>query len=499
VKEILIDRGITQSRLAVYEDGKMIDLYIENHGDTNITGNIYKARVENVVQGLNAVFVNIGTNKNAILHFDDLDNEQDIKRGKEILVQVIREPIKDKGARVSSKISVPGKYIVLLPNTDYRGISQKISDEATRKKMLDIAIRMHDKGFGFIIRTEALSTTEEELVNEYLYLKEMWTNIQQRIDYVRAPQIVFNARDFYTFILREYLKNDIVKIFVNRKEDEQYLGSVVNNLEPKQKNNIIYDEYNFSRVNALEQEIINLTENRISLPSGGYLIIDQAEAFTIIDVNTGSFIANENLEETVLKTNIEACNEIFRIIKLKNLSGIILIDFIDMEKSESKERIINIMKVCFKKDKVSNRIYDFTTLGILEMSRAKKGKRLSELIYINDALHIIDSSYCLKKIENTCVRLSKHYNKKEFSIIVSPYIMNDIKGVFQNFINEMKLIYNIKVAFTASNLVDSYYIEDGKEDPEVVKIELRDRVISGKVVKLEEDNNGNVRLEIKRV
>lgn len=499
MKEILIDRGITQSRLAVYENGKMIDLYIENHGDTNITGNIYKGRVENVVQGLNAVFVNIGTNKNAILHFDDLDKEQDIKKGKEILVQVIREPIKDKGARVSSKISVPGKYIVLLPNTDYRGISQKISDDETRKKMLDLAIRMHDKGFGFIIRTEALSATEEELINEYVYLKEMWSNIVNRIGYIKAPQIVFNARDFYTFILREYLKNDIVKIYVNRKEDEQYLGSVLNNPELKEKGNIIYDEYNFSKINALEQEIVELTENRIVLPSGGYLIIDQAEAFTIIDVNTGSFIANENLEETVLKTNIEACGEIFRIIKLKNLSGIILIDFIDMEKSESKEYIINIMRECFKRDKVSNRIYGFTTLGILEMSRAKKGKRLSELIYKNDVLNILDSSYCLKKIENTCLRLIKHYNKKEFNIIVSPHIMDDIKGIFQSFINEMKLIYNIKITFTASSVVDSYYIEDGKEEMEAVRIELRDRVISGKVVSLEEDNNGIVRLEIKRV
>jgi ribonuclease G len=499
VKEILIDRGITQSRLAVYEDGKMIDLYIENHGDTNITGNIYKARIENVVQGLNAAFVNIGTNKNAILHFDDLDKDQVIKRGNEILVQVIREPIKDKGARVSSKISIPGKYIVLLPNTDYRGISQKISDEETRKSMLEIAIRMHDKGYGFIIRTEALSATEEELINEYTYLKEMWSNIEKHINYVKAPRIVFNARDFYNFIIREYLKNDIVKIYVNRKEDEQYLGSVLNNFDHKKNNNVFYDEFNFSKINVLEQEIASLAENRINLPSGGYLIIDQAEAFTIIDVNTGSFIANENLEETILKTNVEACKDIFRIIKLKNLSGIILIDFIDMKKNENKELISNIMRECFKKDKVSNRIYDFTNLGILEMSRAKKGKRLSELIHKNNASHMLDSSYCLKKIENTCVRISKHYDKKEFSIIISQRIMDDIKSIFQDFVNEMKRIYNIKITFTSSNLIDSYYIEEGKEETELLRVELGDRVISGKLMSFDEDDKGVVRLQLKRV
>lgn len=499
MKEIFIDRGITQSRVAVFEDNKIIDLYIENHGDTNITGNIYKGRVENVVPGLNAAFVNIGTSKNAILHFDDLDNKKDIKRGEEILVQVIREPIKDKGARVSNKISIPGKYVVLLPNTSYIGISQKISEESIRKRFWKLSYEMQYEGYGFIIRTEATNTSEEEVVNDYTYLKELWDNINKRISYIKSPQILFNARDFYDFIIREYLKIDIDKIYVNRKQDEQYLTRILEGLNKKISSSVYFNEFDFSKINFLEQEVVNLISGKVNLPSGGYLVIDQTEAFNSIDVNTGSYTTNENQEETILKTNYEACKEIFRIIKLRNLSGIILIDFIDMKEEENKELILNTMKSFFKNDKVSNRIYGFTNLGILEISRAKKGKRLSELIYKNEQINILDSSYCLKKIENTCARISKHYDKKEFKVFAAPYIMNDIQNTFSSFISEMKDIYNIKINFLSSDLIDSYYIEDKKEEAEFAKIEIGNKVISGKLVSLKEDKDGNVTLAIKKI
>jgi ribonuclease G len=499
VKEIFIDRGITQSRVAVLQENKIIDLYIENHAHTNITGNIYKGRIENVVPGLNAAFVNIGTSKNAILHFDDIEDKKEIKRGEDILVQVIREPIKDKGARVSNKISIPGKYVVLLPNTNYIGISQKISDEKLRRKFLRISNEIHSKGYGFIIRTEAISTSEEELTSDYIYLKEMWENINKRINYIKSPQILFNAKDFYNFIIREYLKADVDKIYVNRKQDEQYLIRIVEGLNQNKNSSVYFNEFDFSKINYLEQQIVSLIDGKVNLPSGGYLIIDQTEAFNIIDVNTGSYTTNENQEETILKTNFEACEEIFKIIKLRNLSGIILVDFIDMKEEQNKELILNTMKDYFKNDKVSNRIYGFTGLGILEMSRAKKGKRLSELIYKNEQVNMLESSYCLKKIENTCARISKHYGKKDFKVFAAPYIIDDIQNTFSSFSSEMKNIYNININFVSSNIIDSYYIEDKKDEVEFAKVELGNKAIFGRLVSFMEDRDGNVTLTIKKV
>jgi ribonuclease G len=498
VKEIYIDRGVTQSRIAVFEDGKITDLHIENHGDNSITGNIYKGRIENVVPGLNAAFINIGTNKNAILHFDDLTNWKELKRGQDIMVQVMREPVKDKGARVSTRISIPGKYVVLLPGTDYLGVSHKIDNDEIKEQLTQLANSILEEGFGFIIRTEAVNATEEDITEEYTYLKSIWQDIQSHVSYVRSPQILFNARDFYSFVLREYLKVDVKRVFVNRYKDFEHLKNMLKKINPKLSENVFYSN-DINMANRIEREIANSIENKVPLRCGGYLIIDQAEAFVIIDVNTGSFITNENHEETILKTNLEACKEIFDIVKFRNLSGIILIDFIDMKKEEDKELVLQTIKEYFKKDKVSNRIYGFTNLGILEMSRAKKGKRLSELIYKNESPKILDSSYCLKKIENTCVRMMNQYNKKSFNIYIAPYIMEDIEGSYPFFKSEIKDIYDININFITSKYINSYYVDDGKHDFSLIKIDMGDKILSGKLIEFSEDVMGEIKVKIKRV
>lgn len=498
MKELYIDRGITQSRLAVFEDGKITELYIENHDNKNITGNIYKGRVENIVPGLGAAFVNIGIGKNAILHFDEIEKGESLKKGQEIIVQVIREASGDKGPRLSGKISIPGKYIVLLPGTNYINISKKVNDDSDRKRLQSIANRIFSKGFGFIIRTEANSAEEYEITEEYMLLIEMWKNASEFAVYSKSPKIIFNIRNFLSLTVREYIKKDIENIYVNRSCDRDMLINLLKRTGTGINSHVIYDEYDFSKAAKLEKEIIKALETKKPLPSGGYIVVDITEALTTIDVNTGSSKNGGDHDTFVFNTNIEACSEIYNTIRLANLSGIIIIDFIDMKKSEHREQVLDTLRDMFKKDRTQNRLYGFTKLAFLEMSRAKKGKRLNELIYKDASNKAYNTAYVLKLIENQCVRLSKHYNKNKFYIYTAPYLMDDISKDFSHFSSEMKSIYNIQIEFIKSKYISDYKLADEKdEDVNFIKVEMGSRTVFGRIIDLTE-NEDSILLKIKK-
>lgn len=494
MKELYIDRGITQSRAAVYNDGRIEELYVENHDDESITGNIYKGRIENIVPGLNAAFVNIGISKNAILHFKDTVSINKYKRGNEILVQVIREASGNKGPRVSEEISIPGKYIVLLPNYNHIYVSQKIRDEKSIERLENI---LKDRsGNGVIFRTEAESIENDRILEEFTYLVSLWDTIKKRYEYIKPPEIVFNSRSFLNYVIREFLKNDINKIYVNRKEDLNYILDFSNKNFNESSSLIEYIQQDFRYINTLSEDILKILDKKVFLSSGVYLIIESTEALTTIDINTGSFVGDKNKEETVLKTNQEACIEIFRVIKLLNISGIIIIDFINMESKKNKQTILDFIKQQFKNDRIQNSIYEFTHLGLLEMSRAKKGKTLQKLVFNDESMGKYNISYMLKEIENKCLRYSKHYNRLEFNILAEQSFYDAINTYYRNFIYDMESIYGIKVNFTKSNSVESYII-DRDIKAENVSVYIGEKKITGELIDFSEENEGNVIIRIK--
>lgn len=462
MKEVYIDRGITQSRAALFEGGKLRNLYIENVDCTSINGNIYNGRVENIVNGLNAAFVNIGIKKNAILHFENDAESKQYKNGQEIVVQVIREGIGDKGPRVSTQLSIPGKYIVLLPGDDYIGVSKKIDDFDLRKKIKDIMFRIHEASYGVIVRTDGKEAEEAELQNDYVRMKELWKDIEKKISYMKAPQLLFNSKDFYEYIIREYIKSDIDKVYINREADLTYLSEKLIKIDKSFKKNIIYDEYNFTMQDKIEKEIDRAKNRRIELNCGGYIIIDHTEAFTCIDVNSGNFIGEQSPEETILNVNLEACLEISSAIKLRNISGIILIDFIDMKSEINKTSVINAFESGFYDDKSKVSVYGFTKLGILETARAKKGIMMREFVYSDIDNKFMNPSYCLKVIENKCLKAFKHYKKNNFEIYITSVIFEAIQTIIPTFEEEMINIYGISLNLhKGEGLIDFIIENDG--------------------------------------
>lgn len=497
MKELYIDRGITQSRAAIYIDGKMEEFYAENHDDESITGNIYKGRIENIVPGLNAAFVNIGAEKNAILHFKDDNLCSNYKRGNEIIVQVIREASGDKGPRVSQEISIPGKYIVLLPGINHVYISHKIMDEETVNRFHNMARDVWGSGYGIIFRTEAENIEEEIIMEEYSYLRNLWDIATKKYDFIKPPELIFNSRNFLNFIIREYIKKDIDKIYVNRKEDFEYIHDFLNKHLGMERSLINHSEQDFRFINTMSNDMLKNMEKKVVLSSGGYLLVERTEALTTIDVNTGSFTGELNKEKTILKTNQEACIEIYRIVKLLNISGIIIIDFINMKGDKNKQAIRDFIKHLFNNDRLQNSIYDFTSLGLLEISRAKRGKPLENIIYENSYKGEYNISYVLKEIENKCIRYSKHYNKKCFDVYINPGFHETINTSFKHFIKDMENLYAIKINFIKWSSIRDYII-DRDIKAESVSIHVGDKRISGELLDYSEDDEGNIVVRIKK-
>lgn len=488
MKELFIDKGVAQSRVCIIEDGKAIELYVENHDNKNMSGNIYLGRIENIVESLNAAFVNIGIGKNAILHFEDCTSKELLKRGNQILVQVVRESSGNKGPRVSTKLSLPGRNIVFLPEINYIGISKKILSEELRKSLRRIA-REIIQDDGIIIRTEAEFEELESIREEYDYLRNKWNHIKSIIKYIKAPKLVFDSRDFFDFLVREFVKHDIDRIIINNSSTYNMLQSALADDKKEFMNIVELNEYDFGKINFIKKEILGLFDDKISLELGSFIIINESEALVSIDVNSGSFIKELTHQDTSLKVNLDACMEIAKIIRLRNLSGIIIIDFIDMATEEERNRIIEELDLNLKKDKTSSRIYGFTKLGLLEMTRSRKGKRTLELIYDNYNEKSFNTSFLLKEIENECAMISRHKKKNTIDVLVNNKIMLEINSSHFNYVSEVKELYGIDINFICDKNINNYLVDKRIEEIKNVKIELLDKTISGTLEYLHEEDN----------
>ncbi len=415
--ELVINVTDEEIRVALLEGGQVVELYIERKRDASLVGNIYKGKVIKILPGMQSAFVDIGLDKAAFLYVADimtdleeyytafLENDHEkidlyekteitpdksvpiedlIQEGQELLVQVSKDPIGTKGARVTSYVTLPGRYVVLMPNVDHVGISRRIENEEIRTRLKNIALEVRTKNYGLIMRTASEDATLEEIKKDYDFLTLLWENIYTKKDRVSAPSLLYNDLDLIFRSVRDFMSHDVERLLIDSKEEYDRIVEFAGSYFPRilEKISLYEDREPIFDALGIELDISRALDRKVWLKSGGYIVIDQTEAMTVIDVNTGKYVGKESLEDTILKTNLEAVKEIAYQIRLRNLGGIIIIDFIDMEKAENREKVFSSFVEVMKKDRAKNTIYNITELGIVQMTRKRVreslGRTLSE-------------------------------------------------------------------------------------------------------------------------
>ncbi|MDD3653833.1 MAG: Rne/Rng family ribonuclease [Desulfotomaculaceae bacterium] len=399
LREIVVNVTEEESRVAVLEDKIPVEIYIERSVNQRLVGNIFKGRVENVLPGMQAAFVNIGLEKNAFLYVEDAlpprsmegsgqagsalgINICDIlKQGQELVVQIVKEPIGTKGPRVTTHITLPGRFLVLMPSVDYIGISRRIESEKERERLKDIAARVKPEGVGVIVRTVAEGIEEEDFYQDVNILTKLWRKILNRSNQGPVPNLLHRDLVLVQRILRDVFTEDVDRLILDSRYEYEKVLDLLDITGPHLKVKVFYDDReNIFEEYGIEQEIDKSLKRKVWLKCGGYLVIDQAEALTAVDVNTGKYVGTTNLEDTVLKTNLEAAREIARQLRLRDIGGIIIVDFIDMMKEEHRQEVLRALEEEIKKDKTKTNILDITQLGLVEMTRKKIRPSLSEVL-----------------------------------------------------------------------------------------------------------------------
>ena len=394
-----MDINHQQSRIAITEDQDLKEFYIERQDHQRLVGNIYKGRVENVLHGMQAAFINIGIEKNAFLYIRDTtalirrwgDNaplpsiHSILKPGQEILVQIVKEPIAQKGARVTTNISLPGRYLVLLPFAEYIGISRRIGDERERERLRTMAQENIPENMGVIIRTEAEGIGVEDLKLDLELLLKLWEKISRLSKTSVAPKLIHRELELIYKTIRDNFTREIDELVINDREHYEKALDMVGSISPELRRKVVlYDQpYQIFHHYGVSSQMDEILRDKIWLRCGGYIVIDTTEALTIIDVNTGKFVGKSNLKETVLKTNLEAAQEIAKQVRLRDIGGIIIIDFIDMKNPEDEEKVLDQLKGAFKEDKTRTNILGITQLGLVEMTRKKARKSIGRIIQQN--------------------------------------------------------------------------------------------------------------------
>ena len=395
MKELILRGKQNVLRAALLEQDELIEVFEEEVIQAALVGNIYRGRVENVLPGMQAAFVDIGLAKNAFLYVADAlpqrfseeeqrlrpaemrRVEQVLRPGQELIVQIQKEPVGGKGARVTTNLTLPGRYTVLLPKVDYVGISRKITDLVERDRLRQIAEARRPAGVGLIMRTMAEGLGAAEIGEDIDRLLEVWGNLGQRLPKTSIPGRVYREVDLVTRLVRDFIDADVGKITVDQTGIAEGLRAALLDLKHPAANQVVLDLSGtlFERY-GVDDQIRQALLPKVWLKSGGYLVLEETEALTVIDVNTGRYIGERSLQDTVLYINLEAAAEIARQLRLRNIGGIVVIDFIDMAEDEDRRQVLTALEHNCGLDKLKCDILGFTGLGLVEMTRKKAGRRL---------------------------------------------------------------------------------------------------------------------------
>jgi len=396
-KKILVNIDHRVTRVAVVEYGELVEVYIERPLQHRVVGNIYKGLVKNVLPGMHAAFVDIGMEKNAFLYVDDIfynrtvtekkqksqqSIEDIVKVGEEVLVQVIKEPFGTKGARLTGQVTIPGRYLVLVPGADYVGVSRRIEDQQERERLKKIAENIRPEELGLIVRTVAEGATEKSLEQDLHFLNRLWQRIKSRYQQKKAPSVLYQDLALPSRIARDLLTEEIDTFLIDDLHEYEKIAENLDITSPHYKSKLQYhqDEWPIFEKFGIENEIQKALERNVRLKSGGYLVIEETEALTVIDVNTGRYIGKRHLSETVFKTNLEAAKEIARQIRLRDIGGIIIIDFIDMNSEEHQQKVLKELNQAVKNDRTRTFVLGLTGLGLVEMTRKKVRQDLAAFL-----------------------------------------------------------------------------------------------------------------------
>ncbi len=423
MKEVVINCRPYEKRVALLEDGKLCELYLERKDSEELVGNIYKGKVVKVLPGMQAAFLDIGINRTGFLSIQDMNPDPEIpahieeilSEGDQIMVQVAKDSVGNKGPRLKTNITLPGRRLVLLPFTKGIGVSKKIKERKERERLRNIVEKIRPEEFGFIVRTVSEGETEEKLKREMEFLLRLWDEIKKKMETYPCPSLLYKEVSLSLKAVRDLLTKDVDFLVIDSKEEYSEIMRFIDSLYPGLRDSIrlysgkepIFDYY------GIEDQIKDLFEKKIQLKSGGYIVIEKTEALTAIDVNTGSYVGEKDLEQTALKTNLEAAEEIARQVKVRNISGLIVIDFIDMKDKENREKVFLALKEAFSKDRAKTNILHMSELGIVEMTRERGRTDLNEVL-------LEECPYCkgkgsVKSKQTVCYEIFREIERRSFS------------------------------------------------------------------------------------
>ena len=378
---MLVHGDVRGTQIAVLEDSTIVEHYVTRHDDRSLVGNVYLGKVQNVLPGMEASFIDIGESRNGVLYAGEVGiagEEGDevprietvLKPGQPILVQVTKDPMRAKGARLTALVSLAGRHLVLVPGAGTLGVSRRLPDEE-RDRLRDIGQDLRPKEHGLIVRTAAEGASRTDLERDLNRVLESWKEIEVRSKQVKAPSLIYSEPELELRVIRDLFNRDVVRCIVDEPQLESTLRSYIRATTPDLDHRLelydgslpIFEEF------RVAEQIRKSLDRKVWLPSGGHLVIDRTEAMTVIDVNTGKFVGKSNLEETVFRTNKEAALEVARQLRLRDIGGIIVIDFIDMIEAANREELIRSFRTALAADRTRNQVFDISPLGLVQMTR----------------------------------------------------------------------------------------------------------------------------------
>jgi len=503
-EEILVNVTPRETRVAVVENGMLQELHIERGWSRGVVGNIYKGRVQRVMPGMQAAFIEIGLDRAAFLHANDIlrpaptraiDGDATpapatpapvpsitelLREGTEIVVQVVKDPIGSKGARLTTQLSIPSRYLVLLPQSRVVGVSARIEDETERARLKSLVAELsasvlsasvlstsvlstHAGSPGYIVRTNAEGQPAEALAEDIAYLGRAWKLIEEQVQSTRVGACVYEDLSLPMRAVRDLMRRDVEKVKVDSRETcdrlrtfaAQYMPGLAEKIEHYGGARPVFDLY------GVEDEIQRALEKEVPLKSGGYLVIDQTEAMTTVDVNTGSFLGQRNLEETVYRTNLEAAQAVARQLRLRNLGGIIIIDFIDMHDAEHRRQVLRTLEKSLARDHAKTTVYDFSPLGLVEMTRKRTVESLERQLC--EPCHECGGRGMLKTAETVTyeifreiTRAVRQFEAARLLVMASPKVVARITDEESAAVAELEEFLGKSIRFQA----DTQYLQE---------------------------------------
>jgi len=508
-KEIVINTTEYETRVALLEDGHLVELQTEKAGEDRLVGNIYKGKIKSVLPGMQAAFVDIGMERAAYLHSSDIgkiyrdgyESDEDeeapaeiirktrragietvLKKGQEILVQVIKEPISTKGPRIASEISLAGRYLVMVPDDDHIRVSKRITDWAERKRLRKVLKPLRPEGFGLIIRTESENKNEADFRGDIKRLMKLWSRLKRKGEGLTAPALLHQEAEVVVTMIRDLFTDDVEKVVCDNREDYKKVISFARQVAPHLKKRVIlykgqtplFDLYN------LEPELDKMLNRKVWIKKGAYLIIDQTEAMVTIDVNTGRFVGRRDQEDTIFQTNVLAAREIARQIRLRDMGGLIVCDFIDMYNRENRRRLYEEFKNAFRNDRAKRGINPVTEFGLIEMTRERV--RPSHMQTLSEPCACCGGTGRVMSRENIATKIERWFARaraarkfKEFHLVLSPEVADHMVGNGANRVERIMRAYKFRVNLvrdTTFNQTDFHIFsaEDNREITEIYNV-----------------------------